>query len=224
MNGRPNLDNLSGLPINAVDIAVVLVLLISGVLAYARGFVHETLAVGGWVGAFIATVEGYPYLQPHARDLIPTDLVADFAAGTAIFVVSLVVLSLVTRAISSRVKESALNALDRALGFLFGLVRGAVLVCVAYIGLEFMIPREEQPEWITTARSLPLIVQGASAIVSLLPEDARIEIPDLDAEAVDDIMDLVQPSTGSSSDPENKQEGYSDEPRQEIDQLFENIQ
>lgn len=215
---------MSGLPINAVDIAVALILLVSGVLAYARGFVHETLAVGGWVGAFIATVEGYPYLQPYARDLIPTDLVADFAAGTAIFVVSLVILSLVTRAISSRVKESALNALDRALGFLFGLVRGAVLVCVAYIGLEFMIPREEQPEWITSARSLPLIVRGATAITALLPEDARIEMPSVDTDAVEDIMDLVQPSTGQTAGSENGNEGYSDETRQGIEQLIENSQ
>ena len=212
------------MPVNAVDIAVALVLLVSGVLAYARGFVHETLAVGGWVGAFFATVEGYPYLKPYGRDLIPSELIADFATAAAIFVVSMVVLSIVTRAISSRVQESALNTLDRSLGFLFGLVRGAVLVCVAYIGLEFLIPREEQPDWVTSARTLPLIVKGAVTISSLLPEDARIEMPDIDPKAVEDIMDIVQPSTDSSSQQESENEGYSDRTRQGIEQLIENSQ
>ncbi|MEQ8666166.1 MAG: CvpA family protein [Rhodospirillales bacterium] len=218
------MDNLSGLPINAVDVAVALALLVSGVLAYARGFVHETLAVGGWVGAFFITIEGYPYLQPYARSIIPAELIADFAAGAFIFIVSLVILSLITRAISSRVKESALNVLDRSLGFLFGLVRGAVLVCVAYIGLEFMVPRDEQPEWITSARTLPLIVKGAAAIASLLPEDAQIEMPDVDAKSVEDIMDLVQPSTGKNKEEPEQNEGYSDETRQGIEQLIENSQ
>lgn len=215
---------MDSLPINAVDIAVALVLLVSGVLAYARGFVHETLAVAGWVGAFVATVKGYPYLQPYSRDMIPSELLADFAAGVAIFVVTLVVLTLVTRAISSRVKESALNVLDRSLGFLFGLVRGAIVVCVAYIGLELLIPRSEQPEWVTSAKSLPLIIEGSQALAALLPEDTRIEIPDIGAGDVKDIMDIVQPSTKKSANGQSVDNGYSDKERQGIDQLFENSQ
>lgn len=210
--------------INAVDVAVVLVLLVSGVLAYARGFVHEVLAVGGWVGAIFATIYGYPYVQPYARQFIPVELIADISAGVVIFVVTLVVLSLVTRAISARVKESALNVLDRSLGFLFGVARGIVLVCVAYIGLELLIPREEQPEWVTKARTLPLVIEGAAAISALLPEDARIEVPDVDADTVEGIMNLVQPGTSSSKDKDGDDGAYSDVERKGIEQLIENSQ
>lgn len=221
-NGRRSLDNLS---LNAVDVTVALVLLVSAILAYARGFVHETLAVGGWVGAFLATVKGYPFVQPYARDMIPQELLADFAAGVAIFVVSLVILTLITRAISARVKESALNVLDRSLGFLFGLARGAVVICVAYIGLELLIPREEQPDWVTEAKSLPLIVEGSQVLVSLLPEDTEIEIPEIGAKDVMDVMDIVQPTpkneAGSSAQDDS---GYTEDTRQGIEQLFENTQ
>jgi len=210
--------------INAVDVAVVLVLLVSGALAYARGFVHETLAVGGWVGAIFATIYGYPYVQPYARQFIPVELIADIAAGVVIFVVTLVVLSLVTRAISSRVKESALNVLDRSLGFLFGIARGAILVCVAYIGLELLIPREEQPEWVTSARTLPLVIEGAAAISALLPEDARIEVPDVDTDTVEGIMKLVQPGTKSAEPKEGEDGAYTDTEREGIEQLIENSQ
>jgi len=220
-NGRRNLDNI---PLNAVDIAVALILLVSAILAYARGFVHETLAVAGWVGAFLATVKGYPYLQPYARDMIPADLLADFAAGVSIFVVTLVILTLITRAISSRVKESALNVLDRSLGFLFGLVRGAVVICAAYIGLGLLIPQEEQPDWVTEAKSLPLIVDGSQVLASLLPEDAQIEIPDIGAKDVMDVMEIVQPSPKNADDKTEEDAGYGEDSRKGIEQLIENTQ
>ncbi len=222
--GRPILDSTLTNSINAVDVAVVLILLVSGILAYARGFVHETLAVGGWVGAIFATIYGYPYVQPYARQFVPVELLADISTGVVIFILTLVMLSLVTRAISSRVKESALNVLDRSLGFLFGIARGAVLVCVAFIGLELLIPRDEQPEWVTSARTLPLIIRGATAISSLLPEGAQIEVPDVDPGTVEDIMDLVQPSTEKSGSQKPDDGAYSDESREEIEQLIENSQ
>ena len=220
-NGRRSLDNI---PLNAVDIAVALVLLISAVLAYARGFVHETLAVGGWIGAILATVKGYPHLQPYAREMIPSELLADFAAGVAIFVVTLVILTLITRAISARVKESALNVLDRSLGFLFGIARGAVVVCVAYLGLELLIPQEEQPDWVTEARSLPLIVEGSRVLASLLPEDTGIEVPDIGAKDVMDVMDIVQPTPEPSNDGTPEDSGYGEDSRKSIEQLIENTQ
>jgi membrane protein required for colicin V production len=84
-------------PVNVTDIAVIVVLLISALLAYARGFVHEVLAVAGWVGAIFATIYGFPYARPYARSLIPVELIADLVAGLVIFVVTLVLLSFVTR-------------------------------------------------------------------------------------------------------------------------------
>lgn len=160
------------LPVNPADIAVIVVLVISALLAYVRGFVHEVLAVGGWVGAVFATIYGYPYAKPYARSLIPVELVADLVAGVVIFVVTLIALSFVTRGVSKMVKASALNFLDRSLGFLFGLARGGVIVCVAYLGLAWLMPPAEQPTWIRSARSMPLIEQGAAVLQSLIPQDA----------------------------------------------------
>ena len=162
---------MDSLPVNVTDIGVGVVLLVSALLAYARGFVHEVLAVGGWIGAIFATIYGFPYVKPFARDLIDPQWVADLAAGTVLFIVSLVVLSIITRAISKRVQASMLNALDRSLGFLFGIVRGAVLVSLAYVGVEMMQPVSEQPPWLRSARSMPVIEAGARLLRSLIPDD-----------------------------------------------------
>lgn len=180
-----NLEGLENLPINPLDVGVLLVLLISAVLAYARGFVHEVLSVGGWIGAIFATFYGFPYLRPIARKYISLDIAADLTAGVVIFITTLVILSVLTRAISKQVQASALNVLDRSLGFLFGLARGAVLICVAYIGLELLVPQEDQPAWIRDARSMQLIVPGANFLKSLVP---------------DDVAPGLKRSTGKSSD------------------------
>ncbi|MDH5749729.1 MAG: CvpA family protein [Rhodospirillales bacterium] len=140
-----------------VDIGVAAVLLISAFLAYSRGFVHEVLSVGGWVGATFAAIYGFPYVKPYAREYIETVLFADIAAGAILFILSLVILSLITRGISSRVKDSSLNELDRSLGFLFGIARGAILVCLVYIAAEWLIPAPKpvETESATTGQTTP---------------------------------------------------------------------
>lgn len=157
-------------PFTVADIVVVVVLLISALLAYMRGFVHEVLSVVGWVGAIFATIYAFPYVRPYAREIIAIELAADLAAGVGIFVVTLVALSLVTRAAAKLVHASALNVLDRSLGFLFGIIRGGVLVCLAYLAIDWLTP--EQPDWLRSARSIKLIEAGADTLKSLVPEDA----------------------------------------------------
>lgn len=135
------MENLSDIPVNAFDIGVLLVILVSALFAYARGFVHEILSIVGWVGATFITIGAFPYVKPFARDMISIDLVADLLGGVVIFVLSLVILSLLTRAISQHIKNSALNILDRSLGFLFGIARGALIICAAFIVLEMFLPQ-----------------------------------------------------------------------------------
>lgn len=217
------MENLESLPVNAVDLGIAFVLLISGVLAYVRGLVHEVLSVAAWIGAIFATVFFYPAVQPFARDLIPIDLVADLSTGVVMFVLTLVILSLATRAVSSRVKESALNVLDRSLGFLFGLARGALVVCVAYLGYEVLIPEDEQPEWVTSARSLTIVRIGAEKLYALVPEDTDLELPSIaPAETTLDILKLISPATSAREDSET--EGYSDDERNTIEKLIESNQ
>ena len=112
-------------------------------------------------------VFGLPYARPFARELISLPLLADVAAGGVIFIVALLILSLITRAVSRRVQDSALNAVDRSLGFLFGLFRGALLVCLAYIPLAWLMSPGEQPAWLRDARTRPLVEQGAGMIQAL---------------------------------------------------------
>ena len=174
------LGQFSNLPIHFLDIAVICIILLSAFFAYFRGFTHEILTISGWAGAITAVYYGLPYLRPFVgkvfdinEDSSAMTLAIDFGVGISIFILTLVFLSFFTRAISKNIQKSILRSLDRALGFLFGLARGAVLVCMAYLGFEIFINGEQRPLWLTSAKSLELLIPGANAIKNLLPDESK---------------------------------------------------
>lgn len=204
---------------NWFDALAIGVVLASSLFAYARGLVHEVLSVGAWVGAIFATIFGFPHAQPYARELISSSILADIAAGVAIFVLALAALSLTTKAISRRVKASALNALDRSLGFAFGALRGAVLICVASIGLNMVMTAEEQPDWVKTSKSRPAIDAGSALLMSLIVGPAPEETG---KESKSDLNRLLAPTPKGSGARESG--AYAAEERQHLQRLIESTE
>ena len=124
-----------------VDILVVLILLGSAAYATYRGFIGETLGIFAWVAAIFATMYfGYiavNLIEPH---LSPPWLGA-VLGYLAVFVIVLVPLEFLSHRISQTVQHSPVSGLDRALGFFFGLVRGAIVIGLlyfAYSSIEHM--------------------------------------------------------------------------------------
>lgn len=169
---------MDNLPVNVTDIAIIAAILLSGILAFVRGFFREVLSIGSWVAAFFATLYLYPFVSPYVRQLLGWDDMADLAAGIVVFVISVIVMSLVTHYASAALQGSGLSAVDRSLGFLFGIARGAVLVCLLYLGLNWLIEDGDFPQWVTEARTLPLVERGAETLVALVPPKLRPKIQD----------------------------------------------
>jgi membrane protein required for colicin V production len=160
---------------NGLDLAVVTVIVMSGVFAFARGFVKEALSIVAWIGAAFAALYGSAYLLPMAGRSLPRGPTTEVVAGIVLFLVVLIVLSLVTSGVSRRVKQSGLSAVDRSLGLVFGLLRGVVLVCLGYLALAWALPSDErqQPAWMTHARTLPFLETGADRLRALVPAAYR---------------------------------------------------
>jgi membrane protein required for colicin V production len=216
---------MDNLPVNITDIAVIIVLLVSALLAFVRGLVHEVLSVAGWIGGGLITIYVFPFAQPLARDLISIELAADLAAGIAVFVISLAILSIMTSAVSKRVQNSTLNALDRSLGFLFGLARGGILVCLLYMTIEWMMPIVDQPAWLRSARTVPLIETGAQQLRAWIPEEAAAKADTAAAEtnklieSQKVIEGLIAPEPKSGE--MGTLEGYGKKIRNEMERLID---
>lgn len=128
------------------DGGVAAILFISAVLAYSRGFVREILSIAGWVGAGVVAFYFSPQVVPLIQEVpVLSDVIGDncelgiLAAFAGVFAIALVVIALFTPLISGAVQKSALGSLDGGLGFLFGIIRGVLLVVVALVAYDFFI-------------------------------------------------------------------------------------
>ena len=220
------MEAINNLPINLFDAGVVGILLISGLLAYARGFVREVLSIAGWIGAIFATIYGINYVQPYAAQYIDNKLIANLSAGAFIFITTLVVLSMLTAGISKKVQDSALNALDRALGFLFGALRGGLIVVVIYMGIMQVFKSGDRPEWINNARSVELIEPAAKFLTSLIPDPNRKKSSKTTGSLADEaskaVRDLISPSPKAEG--AKQKDGYDKRQLEGMERLIGNTQ
>lgn len=207
------------------DIAVVGIILLAGLTAFSQGFVRVVLALLGWVGAAFATLYGFQYLQPLAQRWISVGFFADAAAAVTIFLVTLILLTILSHAIGRRVRDSGLSALDRSVGLLFGFALGAVLVSLAYLGVAWAIDMPEeidkQPQWIQEARSRPLVKWGAAQLQALAPAEWS-KRPRRGATGTEQTRrrfeKLIEPEAKSSGT--GPKHGYTEQERKEMDRLI----
>jgi membrane protein required for colicin V production len=126
-----------------IDGIVAAVIILSALLAYSRGLVREALAIGGWIAAGVLAFIFAPQVQPLVKEIpFIGPFIADncelamITAFAAVFAVVLLLASLFTPLFSTIIQRSALGGLDQALGFLFGVTRGLLLVAIAFFAYE----------------------------------------------------------------------------------------
>jgi membrane protein required for colicin V production len=164
------------MPITLLDIILLAVMLISGLLAMIRGFMREILSIGAWGVAALATLYSYSRLLPTAKTYFNSDIVAAGVTVIGVFLLTLLIVSIITVRISDMILDSRVGALDRTLGFLFGLGRGLVIVVVAFLFFAWLVPERSQPEWIKSAKSKVVLQSTGQWLMSMLPDDPESTI------------------------------------------------
>lgn len=154
-----------------LDLAVLAAVLVSGLLAMLRGFTREVLAILSWVAAAAAAYYFYPMVLPYITPHISKTEIALAAAISAVFIVSLILVSLVTVKLSDIILDSKIGALDRTLGFVFGAVRGLLLAIVAFVFYSWLVNDANQPVWVRNAHTKPILQAGGEKLRELLPDD-----------------------------------------------------
>lgn len=209
---------------NLVDLIVVAVILLSGVFALARGFVKEVLSIVSWVGAIFATLYGFPIASGFARQFISSPLIADGVAGGTLFLVSLFALSFVSGLIANRVRGSTVGSVDRSLGFVFGLLRGFVLVSIAYLAMSWALPPGEQPAWVRQAKTMPLLERGSAMLAAVAPKEFRSAPAERSAPSNERRTQSPQDRPISNPLPPAGGPGYKMDERREMDRLIQGTQ
>jgi membrane protein required for colicin V production len=164
------------MPITLLDIVLLTVMLVSALLAMVRGFMREVLSITAWLLAAVATLYSYSKLLPLAKTYFNNDIVAAVAVVAGVFLGTLLIVSIITVRVSDMVLDSRVGALDRTLGFLFGLGRGLVIVVVAYLFFAWLVPEKSQPNWVRDARSRLVLKGTGDWLMSMLPDDPESTI------------------------------------------------
>ncbi|MBS9716665.1 CvpA family protein [Pseudohalocynthiibacter aestuariivivens] len=160
-----------------IDGVVAIVIIISALLAYSRGFVREALSIGGWIAAAILAylfadqirplVNQIPVLGEFVADQCELSLLASFAV---VMVIGLIVMSIFTPLFSGIVQRSFLGGFDQGIGFLFGVARGVLLVVVGLVAYDFAVTDQSFP-MVDESRTAKVFAQLQTQVGDQVPED-----------------------------------------------------
>ncbi|MCH2547142.1 MAG: CvpA family protein [Alphaproteobacteria bacterium] len=152
------------------DWVVISVVGLSGLLALFRGFIREVLSLMTWLIAAFITINFYDdvkeFLAPHVSQKM---LLLGFST-VGLFVVVLIILSIINTVVMKFLQSgSDISILDSALGMVFGVVRGLFILSLAYVMFAVVMPRDEFPDMVKNARTLPVVEASAGFLQQLAP-------------------------------------------------------
>ncbi len=162
-----------------IDGVVAGVVVISAILAYSRGLVREILAIVGWavaaVVAFVFAADAEPLIKeiPVLRDLIGSSCeLSILSSFAAVFGVALIIVAVFTPIFAGAVQRSAIGGIDQGLGFLFGVARGALLVAVAFILYDRIVPEDQGMAMVTESKSRQIMASTQAKLEEMIPTEA----------------------------------------------------
>ena len=183
-----------------IDGIAAVVIILSAILAYSRGLVRESLAIGGWILAAVAAFVFAPMAEPLMKEvpilkdfLGPSCELSMIAAFAAVFALALIVVSVFTPLFAGAVQRSALGGIDQGLGFLFGVARGVVLVVIALLIYQNVFANDPVA-MVEDSRTAAVFAQVSDQISEQIPEDA----PGWIAARYDELIGQCTPTTGES--------------------------
>lgn len=154
---------------NIADFLVIAIVVISAVIGIARGFLREVVSLLTWVLALFFAWRFGGLLEPRLGGLLADPDVRPWAARAIIFLLVLLVGAAVGALLGHFVRLSIFSGMDRFLGFLFGLARGAVVIGVLVILGQLL--RLEGEGWWRQSLLLPYGERMANGLRTLVGEE-----------------------------------------------------
>ena len=225
-----------------IDLVVAAILLISAVISFLRGLIRETLTIAGIIGGFVAAFYLGDNLAPVFRnwfgvdsenpsklfDVIPMTIVADGLAYAFIFIAVVIIISVISHFIGGAVRAMGLGPVDRTLGVIFGVVRGALLLGLIYLPFHLLMDAESKTKYFSDSKTFGYIERTSEFLSGFLPSSKDVEdaIDKVDEESIKKklfeskfLQDDSDPITIPKS--ESSQEGYEEKERNKLEDFIE---
>jgi membrane protein required for colicin V production len=177
---------VEALGLNIADWFILIVLVASGVIAFARGFTKEFLSLFLWLAAFIAAISLEYLATPKINEFIGNEEVSKIISYITVFVIFIFLGGIVIKFISKLIKWSGASGFDRFLGVLFGLIRGLIVLFVIFLLLPSSL---KTTDLINNSKITPVIQKYAPEVEAYF----RNLIDNRDV--VEEALEIIEPLT-----------------------------
>lgn len=204
--------------LNNMDIAILVIVGISALIALGRGLVKEVLSIVGWVLAGAAVIYLLPVLNPFTLKYIESGWMAGIATAAFILIVFMIVWIYATAGVVGKIRTSKLSGLDRLLGLFFGIVRAFLLIVLMYILISWMMPVKSQPDLLRKSKYFQIAGNFAEPIEKLIPKDTLDAIKEKTSE-----VGLTGDDDDEPAAEQKPAETKKDKDKSDVDALFEKL-
>tara|TARA_B100000963_G_C22394093_1_gene565839 strand:+ start:127 stop:711 length:585 start_codon:yes stop_codon:yes gene_type:complete len=194
---------MEALGLNLADWFILIVLIASGIISFARGFTKEFLSLFLWIAAFIAAISLEYLATPQVNEFIGNEEISKIISYIVVFVIFIFIGGIVIKFISKLIKWSGASGFDRFLGVLFGLTRGLIVLFVIFLLLPSGL---KTTDLISNSKITPVIQKYAPQIEAYFRD--LIDNRDVVEEALE-IIEPLQNEIIPDPDKENTEDGDS---------------
>jgi membrane protein required for colicin V production len=178
---------------NIFDLGVLIIIGLSALLSFFRGFVREILSLGAWAGATIITLYTFPMASKVIEPHVKSDTIASGIASIGVFFIALILISIVTGLIIKFLKTgNEVGVLDNLVGLAFGVARGVLIVAIAYFVMTIVVVEKDYPAWVKESKSQPYVAKAAHWVAKLTPSYLDAITNKADTTKIEDAVDSAK--------------------------------
>lgn len=233
--------------LNNLDVIILVIVVVSALIAFARGLVKEVLSIIGWVLATAAIIYLLPMFLPFVHNFVSNNLLAGVVTSLSIFTIFFIFWIYFSSHIIVKIRSSKLNSLDRLLGLFFGVMRAFLLIILFNILVSWIVPADSQSEFLRDSKYFKLASSFAKPIEELIPEETlnliksksgdfikegevlsdsnKESIIPQDEDVLELFVKLAQPQLKSDTKPKpDNTSGYEKSERESLDRLIDSVE
>ena len=206
------------------DIIILVLILISALFAFFRGFSLELLSISVWIISFFGSYAYGNNLINFFNKIINNILISTAISYIVAFLIIFVIFSFLTRKFSVFIKDSYVGLIDKSLGFIFGILRGYIVVSLCFFLFDYFY-KGKRLEFINNSKIIPVIKISNNEIFRFLKIDNKYS-ENLSTEIKKKSDLLFEKSIDSKlrikKNSKNQENIYNESGRKNIENIIEN--
>ena len=157
---------------NIIDILILIIILTSCIVATFRGFIKETFSIISWVLSLFVAFNLFDKFKLELIDYISQKIIIDIIAFSFPFLTTLLISHLISKWLSPKFNFSEILFLDKVFGFLFGALRGTLIVILLYLGFLYLIGKEKKlPDLLLEAHTYKYLKHTSNVLSDFFIEE-----------------------------------------------------